>query len=476
MSSRILSPLVFPYIRTKQREKWKKLVTKTNITSTLMNTKECYKQGKDWTVLHLVCKYDPTVENLRYLINLGADWTPLHYLCQKNASREIIEYMIQQGAKLNEPDVKPLDNILTISKKAEAVKLLIKYGADPNKTNEFGNNSLHTLAKSKLKKKLVQILIESGCDINAPTLTPLHILCMRNGNIKDLELLIKHGANTNALTKDKKNAGHLLVKHLSTQIDLTDHLKLLMKYGLNGNQVDSNKKIKDYLTYWGSKTPSNIQDVLFKLTSPIVEEFKQLFERKELTDSTLKDIPIHKLLVEFRTGQTIEKLEEIFKEDSQEDINSFLKFIYFNLVENENKIRKICYKIGIKNYQNKNLQYDLQKLYKCDQTKNFIIKTESKKEIKIHKFLLLARSELFRGMFLSIIEDQKFVTDFSNRSPITIRTWVKFLYLDYLDLETEEEIKNKNLILDELDDAIDYYQFHKKTRLIHELAELEKKK
>ncbi|KAJ5079636.1 di- and tripeptidase dug2-related [Anaeramoeba ignava] len=66
--------------------------------------------------------------------------------------------------------------------------------------------------------------------------------------------------------------------------------------------------------------------------------------------------------------------------------------------------------------------------YFDDSTKDFTIFVQGK-PIKVHKFILLARTDLYRGMFLSVTEDKSNqVNDYSGNSFETVHALIEFLY------------------------------------------------
>ncbi|KAJ3435609.1 regulator of chromosome condensation [Anaeramoeba flamelloides] len=76
-------------------------------------------------------------------------------------------------------------------------------------------------------------------------------------------------------------------------------------------------------------------------------------------------------------------------------------------------------------------------------------------EIYVHKLILLARSGLFREMFLSIQDSSNQVKDYTGKSIEAIELLIQFLYTNQIDLSKLK--KNKKLHL-ELENAQDYYQ------------------
>ncbi|KAJ5073274.1 small gtp binding protein rab8 [Anaeramoeba ignava] len=210
----------------------------------------------------------------------------------------------------------------------------------------------------------------------------------------------------------------------------------------------------------------------------IQEDMKQLFERKELCDFEIecKDdqnplskfkIPVHKLIIQNRLRIDENQLENqfysILSRDSKQNVDVLLKWIYFGKVLLSNlsifeewkkklsNISKVKIKIGINP-----LLDDLKRLMNEEETKDFQIISNNQK-IKIHKIILIARSELFRGMFISVTEDKSnSVHEYSNKKTKTIQNLINFFYTDEIP-----KIKNKT-ILKELKECVDYFQLNSK--------------
>lgn len=137
----------------------------------------------------------------------------------------------------------------------DAILLLLKNGADANKTNRFGSAPLHMYPSVDIAKQLIEhgaiidikdrdgetpllvntykfdmvkLLIDNGTDINIRSYggrTPLHAVISNNNDIA--KLLIDNGA-------DMKGALHLAVKREQRAI-----IKLLLSKGANINELDN---------------------------------------------------------------------------------------------------------------------------------------------------------------------------------------------------------------------------------------------
>ncbi|KAJ5074737.1 leucine-zipper-like transcriptional regulator 1 [Anaeramoeba ignava] len=221
-------------------------------------------------------------------------------------------------------------------------------------------------------------------------------------------------------------------------------------------------------------------DDLFVLKIPtqssLSSDLQNLFVRQELCDLKInQEYSVHKDLIESRVKSINKFLLATREYKQKQELKDFLIFLYSGILPTipSEKFNEILEKTEIKTCdQNSdpNLNYqillknDLKKLYSLVQEKDnlpknstlfeIIVKNEKTSEeqsLWIHKFILLSRSELFRGMFLCVEDDKNSVQDLSQRSYQSLKAFVHFLYLDSLpnDLSIENAL--------ELIDATEYY-------------------
>ncbi|KAJ6253925.1 erad-associated e3 ubiquitin-protein ligase component-related [Anaeramoeba flamelloides] len=196
------------------------------------------------------------------------------------------------------------------------------------------------------------------------------------------------------------------------------------------------------------------------------DDWLRLLNRSEITDYKIGKEHIHKLLIETRLINqnndivNIEKLKNILSKYSQEELKIFLIWVYSGIIQNSNIIQKISKDINIIDFKKKKLIKEISQLYYQEDTKDFTIIIENEGKIKVHKLILFARSELFRGMFLNVKGEINQVRDYSGKSLKSIKALIKFLYFDTIP---KKQI-NKQLKL-ELEDAIYYYQLNTNSNL-----------
>ncbi|KAJ3433959.1 btk-binding protein-related [Anaeramoeba flamelloides] len=221
-------------------------------------------------------------------------------------------------------------------------------------------------------------------------------------------------------------------------------------------------------------------------------DFENFFKSKLYTDCILgvneNSVKCHKILIEFRMNNIkIQTIQEIMKEKTKNEINNFLKFIYYDQINDENSLKEIFDKLNLTFSPHENedsLEKDLLKLYNDEDSKDFniLVKSEDEEEndddddvdddvdeIPVHKFILLARSGLFREMFKNLNENEKTINqikDYSGKSIESLEVLMKYFYTGKIELTADHD---PVLIKEELEDSVDYYQLNENSNLIDQL-------
>ncbi|KAJ3426649.1 regulator of chromosome condensation [Anaeramoeba flamelloides] len=213
---------------------------------------------------------------------------------------------------------------------------------------------------------------------------------------------------------------------------------------------------------------------LFINNDPIINDFYNLFEKKQYTNLKIKDIPVHqfwietripnvdfeKLILIFENKQTINNNNKINKNKkfTKLDLIKFLNWVYYDEM-NIKILKKIFKLLNIQlNIQN-TIHSDLEKLYDQKETMDFTIIAENEKKIKAHSLILFCRSNLFRSMFLSMNQQIDHVSDYSGRSFYTLYHLIEYLYtgkVDFLQIPKKSRI----LVAQELLEAVEFYQLN----------------
>ncbi|KAJ6234995.1 ankyrin repeat-containing protein [Anaeramoeba flamelloides] len=511
-----LDPMCISSLRSGNFEKISSIINKTNVNFTFQNQRETIQEGKGWTPLHLICENKPTLETLKYLVDeCGANvnaitYTPLHLLCKNNPKAELINFLLEKGAKPNGLTFKPLHMLCQANCTLEAVKALVENGADltamtftalhyyckrkrpkleiiryllekgsPVTNKNKKETPLQLVLRTNPTKELLKLLLDFGSDINHTNrilMTPLHLLCKNYPSIELMEQMIALGADPNTQTSTQGNTPlHTLIQLHHLRMDISPQVHFLLRAGTNPQLQNRGKKPIGILSN-ESINCSKLKKIFNQKYQTMKEDFEILQKRAELTDYKILGLPVHKILLEIRTGKDIETVEKILLNYEMEDIQNFFNWVYTGIVSPFLKIREMCEKFGITNPHSKTLAKDLKTMYDDDETKDFAIKVKNE-EVRVHKIILQARSELFRGMFVSVTDNSNSVSDYSDRSLSTIQMLVKFLYYDVLEFPKNADME---LICEELDDAIEYYQLNEysalRTELNFYLTSLDEKK
>ncbi|KAJ5077931.1 btk-binding protein-related [Anaeramoeba ignava] len=197
--------------------------------------------------------------------------------------------------------------------------------------------------------------------------------------------------------------------------------------------------------------------------SNLEEDLIKLFRRKEFCDISFKTengeiIEAHKLILKYRLNQNqneIEKLKEIISNKSIKESNQIFEMIY----SNNSKINPKLYS-EIKEIINSNekIEETMKRIYlnENEKEKDFIIERKEK-QYKFPKLILIMRSELYRGMFLSVTNDKSNkVTDYSELSNKSFQIFEYWIYSNQI----KDEIQITQEIINEIQIGIDYFQLN----------------
>ncbi|KAJ5072263.1 hypothetical protein M0811_01277 [Anaeramoeba ignava] len=199
--------------------------------------------------------------------------------------------------------------------------------------------------------------------------------------------------------------------------------------------------------------------------SNLEEDLIKLFRRKEFCNISFKTengeiIEAHKLILKYRLNQKnqnqIEKLQEIISKKSIKESNQIFEMIYSNKIINPKLYSEIKEIINF----NEKIEETMKRIYlnenENENEKDFIIERKEK-QYKFPKLILIMRSELYRGMFLSVTEDKSNkVTDYSELSDKSFQIFEYWIYSNQI----KDEIEITQEIIEELETGIDYFQLN----------------
>ncbi|KAJ5071799.1 hypothetical protein M0811_09959 [Anaeramoeba ignava] len=194
--------------------------------------------------------------------------------------------------------------------------------------------------------------------------------------------------------------------------------------------------------------------------SDIIQDFDQLFQNQENCDITFntsnnKQIQAHSQILQIRLGKiAFANLELVLKIHTYEESYDFLRFLYSSLLPpNKSKVEQILNELNcselLESPRNQLLKA-LDSMYHENSTKDFKIIAKNG-TVSAHQCVLMARSDLFRGMLISVNDDSKQVKDYSGRSCESIKILINFFYTNKIQSNITKEI------ISDLGDAKDFY-------------------
>ncbi|KAJ6247573.1 hypothetical protein M0813_18523 [Anaeramoeba flamelloides] len=255
----------------------------------------------------------------------------------------------------------------------------------------------------------------------------------------------------------------------------------IMLPGLFTNYLDSKDMIR-------ISCGARVSFLYLDFKNTLSEDLRILYETKKFCDCEIgtmgNQIPVHKSLVECRTKLTIDQIQNklfVEKPINKEQTLSFLKWIYSDDISEIGKLEQTfnLLELTFPPSVDNTLEKDIAQLYQDEDSKDFKIlvkidgdnqdeeeeddldedKEENYEEISVHKFILYARSGLFRAMFDYVNEKDNTnqVQDYTNKSIKSLEILIKYFYTNSIEMTTEQDPK---LIVDELSDAVEYYQLN----------------
>ncbi|KAJ6239369.1 claret [Anaeramoeba flamelloides] len=216
--------------------------------------------------------------------------------------------------------------------------------------------------------------------------------------------------------------------------------------------------------------------VIYKSVSTFSQDFIDLYESGEFTDCKIGNRPLHKIFVERRVDKPFEEIKNAIEGNfSQEEIKVFCHWIYSGQINSFDLFERICNHLQLPNLGDKKFEDDLIKMEKDEDSKDFTLivqddeDDEEEEEISVHKFILQAKSGLFRTMFRDVKEETQSVKDYSGKTIESIELLIKFFYTNKIELTADDD---PILIVEELEDSITYYQLNEYSNLSSELNKI----
>ncbi|KAJ3428315.1 ankyrin repeat ph and sec7 domain containing protein secg-related [Anaeramoeba flamelloides] len=391
--------------------------------------------------------------------NICDKMTPLHYATKFKASLAVVRYLVQHGSKLNSEDgLTPLHNAC-------------RGGTQTNRGGTEGTKGTQKLKKANLEKKM----------------TPLHYACKTNLNPSIIRLLMQNSpryiVNLMASFEETKDKGsvetrlkyskfrpiHFLCKNKKPNLE---SLKILLHNGANTKFKAINQKKVSLKTLIKDQETKN----LIKLYETLFEDFKNLAKSNLFSDFFIHEIGFNKIFFSIRCGMEYsEKTNKLLGTFNKKKIVQFRDWLYTGNSQKVTPIKEIGNHLGLdesairkKSFKN-GLIRDLKKIWKNQDSSDFIIILKNNGKMYLNKFILSARSQFFNKLFSENKELEDYEMD-NNYPKSAITSFFHFIYFDRFpndvkqsDLENIEKLALK-------------YQLNEKTCFNIELELISSKK
>ncbi|KAJ3448142.1 pep-cterm sorting domain-containing protein [Anaeramoeba flamelloides] len=210
--------------------------------------------------------------------------------------------------------------------------------------------------------------------------------------------------------------------------------------------------------------------------------YQKLLEAKEHTDMEISGIKVHSSMLRLRTDLEPQYIKNHLEKAllNEDYYQEFVDFIYGKDFKIQNESVKDCFRVlglDFENFPSFGEQLT-KKFNKDNDEKDFTIlvpdpeEPEEVDEIDVHKIILQARSGLYRNMFNNVQDNTSQVKDFSGKSIDTLELIIKYFYTGNLDITADMDI---DIILEELQDAQEYFQIDPKLNFVNDLHQLTRK-
>ncbi|KAJ3426586.1 ankyrin repeat ph and sec7 domain containing protein secg-related [Anaeramoeba flamelloides] len=438
-------------------------------------------------MFYLLMWNNPSIELLQFLVSKGGDLakkndrgkTVFRYYCKNtNVTFKMLHFLLQNGISVNDTDKNGQNILHEICEftplEIELIQLCINNCGDINQKDDKNETAFQKICRRTSDLKIIQLFLESHADKmikNGKKKTPLKY-CLTNKKLKkkykieDIKQLFS--INWNCFTED--------FKQYYTRKDLTDFEvyegirihKLFLESRINNKSVNEIKKIfeqypqniiEEFLKWaYYDEIPVSIAKFANKAIDSSITDQNKTVNKKSTTTTTKKKKKIENLFQELEIPISISQLktefclkksiEKLFYNDNSKDFR-----IIFNDKDDKEK------KSGKEKENEKENEQENEKESEKEKEKEKSSEKGRKKtrKLKVHKFILQCRSELFRGLFLSIKDPNiNQINDYSGRSIESMEIFIEYLYTDKIN----PKYKLTEEIVEELQEIADYYQLN----------------
>ncbi|KAJ3440624.1 ankyrin repeat ph and sec7 domain containing protein secg-related [Anaeramoeba flamelloides] len=466
-----------------------------------------------------------TLEEIKFLVKKGSKINvrpksrkiPLKVAIRLYFNLKIINFLIDQGAntKFLDSHKNTLIHFAARYSQPMLINILVKNGVDINALNDKNLSALHLIVRfPECDYDTVKALVDNGADVNLQHdicySTPLHYATKKN-NKRILNLLLQKNPNWGLFDETFKTPIELISLH--------ENSNEIIPRILNSNPDIANFVVQKCLTICKEKIETQKYFLQFNNLQKIFEQF---LIRQELADliNVENNIKIHSFIFKMRFGNDLD-YNKIFKKickikdknliqklllyvytgnilfevpvyEDKRKVSNFLLTQYAqyylrmhetsisnfeklkrNKYKEENEIFQLLVNLGLIKNNFKNFRYtigrnalihDLSKMLNNAESMNFTMFVDNK-PIKLHKEILIIRSDLYRNMFISINDETNEIKDFSGISYKAMKVLIHFFYTESISKDIQLSI------IDELLDRIDYFQLNENTSFEEKLKE-----
>ncbi|KAJ3427394.1 btk-binding protein-related [Anaeramoeba flamelloides] len=328
---------------------------------------------------------------------------------------------------------------------------------------EYNSNEFDTIKKVVCSKHCTLVLLNSGVVLSTGNskiigreteeeqqrLQFQQITSLRNLKVNDLVV-----GDSHAIAITDKNLIYVWGTNSKNELGVNDSMVLssVLPTQIQIPKIHKNDKIKLHCG-------NNCSFVYTSMTNSLYPDFERLFQKREFCDLEIHGLQLHRAIVELRLHTKITK-ELIQQLESKFEANATYNFFKWLYSEQSEKLipNPIFYQIaqlfGVDGemLQNMSLERDLESLLADTQSMDFTIKIGTG-ALSFHKIILIARSQLYRGMFLSSNCGNE-IQDYSGYSLKTLRILRKFFYTGKVFIK-----KFDQKIFNEIKNAPYYFQF-----------------
>ncbi|KAJ6248385.1 ankyrin repeat-containing protein [Anaeramoeba flamelloides] len=410
---------------------------------------------------------------------------------------EFLNYVLSLKIDFNLPDEKGRNPLYYFSKAYhrfgfEIFQRLLILKCSLNRKSTSKKSALNNLFRSSFSdSNLFKTLLDNGADVNTKILVPYRFETFRKTYQERYPILIllEKGRGFNWIQKILVSGA--LVKTSFLQRDLVDIvqksnkyskkkkiliIQMLLNYGAESHITQDNCGVTEESfsrEMFGISINSfkrydfkqfQIERFMYSYSNTYSNDFKSIYKSGKHTDVTIKDLHVHKFLLELRIGKSVEEIQKVLENYSKTEIEDFFNWIYSDKIkDDDSKTKEILFLLDIDDYQKKTLALDLNKLYLTrNETNDFVLISHNKVQIPVHKFILLARSELFRELFNIMEENTKTLEIDQRFDDETLEILIKYFYLGVIDPMEIDKHYNAN---EQLRDAREYFQMNKKSSI-----------